>query len=112
METHGVEIAALRSNLVEVTQNVECNSASFQGFQNEFNSERDARTKLGARVDQCYKYFNGLGKGLQETQRQILNSEGSTLPPKIGGGAMLPTLPTMPKTPRGSLPTPRKAKAP
>merc|ERR1719327_497154 len=110
METHGVEIAALRSNLVEVRQNVECNSASFQGFQNEFNSERDARNKLGARVDQCYKYFNGLGKGLQDTQRQILSAEKGMLPPKLGGGTILPTLPATPRTPRSSLPTPRKAK--
>lgn len=73
--------------------------------------ESESLKKLGTRVDQCYKYFNGLGKGLQETHRQILNTESNMLPQKLGGSAMLPTLPTMPRTPRGSLPTPRKATA-
>jgi len=111
LESHAARIATLCTDVSEVRQNVDGKGILLQELRNEFNSERDSRAKLGVRVDQCYKYFNGLGKGLQETQRQIANAEGGMLLPKLGNGTGLPVIPPAPKTPRGNS-TPRKLKPP
>merc|ERR1712232_530065 len=108
--THGTTLEEVHTSLSRAHAGIAGAIESMQGIKGEVGIEQESLKKLAARVDQCYKYFNGFGKGLQETHRQILNTESSMLPPKLGG-AMLPTLPTAPKTPRGSLPTPRRGKA-
>jgi chromosome segregation ATPase len=105
LEAHGNDIVAARASLSQTEQNIQGSSVLLQGLRSEFNSERDTLGKLAARVDQCYKYFSGLGKGLQDTQRQILSAENGMLPPKMGG-MLLPSIPVAPRTPRGNS-TPR-----
>lgn len=111
LESHGAKLEATRVALSSAQEGVDGASDSLRGLREEFSAEKELLAKLRARVDQCYKYFNGLGKGLQDTQRQVLSAEGGMLPPKLGGGTMLPTLPVAPRTPRSNLPTPRKTKA-
>lgn len=105
LEMHGSAVEETRSSLLKAHEAVSSVDIGLQCVKAEVKADRKALEKTGMRVDQCYKYFNGLGKGLQETQRQMHNAEGSMLPPKLGGSAVLPTLPTMPRTPRaGSTP--------
>jgi len=114
IEEHSTGLEATRAGLSRAHESNTGTAEIVQSLKGDFSAERELLKKLGARVDQCYKYFNGFGKGLQDTSKQMHNMEGSMLlPPKLGGGTMLPTLPTMtmpktPRTPRGGLPTPRK----
>jgi len=78
-----------------------------QGVRAEAAKEREAMAKMASRVDMCCKYFNGLGKGLQDTSRQILSGEGGMLPAKQGG-PKLPALPSTPRTIRAGSPSPRR----
>merc|ERR1712080_744551 len=103
IEVHGIALEAARTDLSKANESIESAADSLEGLKIELNAERDSLTKVASRVDQCYKYFNGLGKGLQETHRQILNTDGGmTLP--------LPSLPTAPRTPKARLPSPRRSK--
>jgi len=125
IEVHSIAIEAAQADLSKAAKGVDSAVEGLQGLKVELSAERDSLAKLGTRVDQCYKYFNGFGKGLQETSRQILSADSGMLPPKVGGGcaAMLPlpalptapkaqkvpTLPTAPRssTPKGRLSSPR-----
>mmetsp|Transcript_5870 Transcript_5870/g.10458 ORF Transcript_5870/g.10458 Transcript_5870/m.10458 type:complete len:507 (-) Transcript_5870:33-1553(-) len=81
---------------------------SVEGLQGEHGTTRETLSKLSSRLDLCHKYFSGLGKGLQDAQKQIAGSEGGLLPPKMGAEALPALLPRAPKTPRKSLPSPRR----
>jgi len=79
-----------------------------EGLQGDQVATCESLSKLGSRLDLCHKYFSGLGKGLQDAQKQIAGSEGGLLLPKMGAEALPALLPRAPKTPRKSLPSPRR----
>lgn len=100
-------LQAARAELTEAHAEARGASAGVQGVRAEAAKEREAMAKMASRVDMCCKYFNGLGKGLQDTSRQILSGEGGMLPAKQGG-PKLPALPSTPRTIRASSPSPRR----
>jgi len=110
-DTFASMLEAARGDLLVVHEKNAVNSTSIQNLAAEMGNNQELLTKVSARVDMCAKYFNGLGKGLQDTHRQIVNGEHGLLPPK--GGAMLPAIP-LPKTPRNNSNerTPRKRSCP
>lgn len=119
MESQGSSIMGAHAGLSNATDGISAANASMQSLKSDLSTEQEALKKISTRVDQCYKFFNGFGKGLQETHRQIVSNsgaEGGMLPPKLGGGALLPLpsltttpTPTVPKTPKSRLPSPRRA---
>jgi len=136
VEACGDRVDSLRSAVKAAGELGESLKSQVQLLQGDCLSERDRVARLTTRVDLCCKYFNGLGKGLQDTHRQITSAEGmraAVLPPKNSGssaptspkanrpgigGVSLPAkgvgaLPTLPKTPRNTRaagpPTPRRS---
>jgi len=84
-------------------------SAGLGALRGEVGTDREHVAKLSSRIDMCCSYFNGLGRGLQDTQRQILSGDGGLLPPpKASHAAALPALPRA-RTPRAGMPSPRRA---
>jgi len=97
-----------RSGISEAQAGLEELRGGVEGLQGDQAATRESLSKLGSRLDLCHKYFSGLGKGLQDAQKQIAGSEGGLLPPKMGAEALPALLPRAPKTPRKSLPSPRR----
>lgn len=105
LEVHDVTLKDVTANLAHTHKQIEGASAGLCSLRSEIGVDRDQLQKIGARLDLCCSYFNGLGKGLQDTHRQICSGESGLLPPKQlppkqpGGVAALPALP---RTPRSS----------
>jgi chromosome segregation ATPase len=102
LRQQSLSLGAAQCNLSNVQNGVEVISTSVRELRSDILVDREALANFGSRLDLCCKYFNGLGKGLQDTQRQIVDG---MLPPKLGGGT--PALPALPKAPKASLPSPR-----
>jgi len=107
LDSHGCALDVLRADLSKAQDKVNGASTGLQGLRSELTSDREVLSKLNSRIEMCCTYFNGLGKGLQDTHRQIVSGESGLLPPKPSG-TVLPAIPRGPKTPRTSV-SPRKA---
>merc|ERR1712008_368050 len=77
---------------------------------NDFGAEREVVAKIRSRLDLCCQYFNGLGKGLADTSKQMASGEGGLLPSK-SNGSMLPAIPKAGRTPRVASISPSDAEA-
>lgn len=108
LQNHQAALDATRVELQRAQGGVEAAGAGVLSLRGELGTEREQLAKLGSRLDQCYKYFSGLGKGLQDTRRQIVSGDSGLLPPLPNPGP-LPALPA-PAAPTASAPrasTPR-----
>lgn len=104
LSAHESTLGLVHSDMDHAREKIEGCNTGIRSLQGELNAEREVLAKLGSRLDLCQKYFNGFGKGLQDTHRQIVGTEGGMLPSKMGGGAALPMLPKTPRTPRAVAP--------
>lgn len=109
LDSHGSALDAARCDLSRAQERIDGTSTGLQGMRSEVHADRELLTKLSSRIEMCCTYFNGLGKGLQDTHRQIVSGESGLLPPKPSG-TVLPAIPRGPRTPRTSM-SPRKALA-
>lgn len=113
LQSQRTQIHAACSDISGVQERIAGVARELQGVQGDQGSMRESLAKLGSRLDLCHKYFNGLGKGLQDAHRQIVGNEGGMLQPKMGGETpslpALAPLPRAPRTPRKTLPSPRNA---
>lgn len=111
LAVHASALEAVRADVQRMEMEARKAHSGLQDVGNELGTNKELISKLGARLDLCYEYFNGLGKGLQEAHRQIAGSEGM-LPPKPG--SMLPAISARkPNTPRqGTTPSPRRGVPP
>jgi len=116
---HGVnpQLAAQDSSLQQVHRTIadvqtrmESTSSCLKGVRSELDGEHEHVAKLSLRIDTCCKYFNGLGKGLQDTHRQIVSGEGGMLP--SGKVPMLPALPRTPRALKSASPSQRRVTTP
>mmetsp|Transcript_40297 Transcript_40297/g.92663 ORF Transcript_40297/g.92663 Transcript_40297/m.92663 type:complete len:678 (-) Transcript_40297:56-2089(-) len=89
LDSQRSSIDDLRENLSKAQEAAHTSSATLQTLRDEMSMQRDALGKVGARVDQCYKFFNGFGKGLQDTSRLLAPQQ----PPMPKHEAQLPDLP-------------------
>jgi len=99
-------LEAVRGDLQRAEERLQGASQGLKGLKAEVCTDKELLAKLGSRLDVCCTYFNGLGKGLQDTHRQIVSGESGLLPPKAGG-TVLPAIPRGPRTPRTSV-SPRR----
>lgn len=115
LDEHGSSLQQARTDLRQLVERVDTSSSQLQGLKGELTSEHEQLTKLGGKVELCCRYFNGLGKGLQDAHRQVNAAEGGVLPPKAGGagGTALPALPRTPRVGNASavVATPRRARS-
>merc|ERR1712032_649618 len=103
LASHESGLDSVRSDLVHTPEGIESASAGLRSLRSERCDDHELLEKLGSRLELCHKYFSGLGKGLQDTRRQIVNGDTGMLPSKMGG-ALLPAIPQSPRTAR----SPRK----
>mmetsp|Transcript_17730 Transcript_17730/g.31644 ORF Transcript_17730/g.31644 Transcript_17730/m.31644 type:complete len:540 (-) Transcript_17730:161-1780(-) len=108
-EEHSSELEQAHCDFRQARKSLEATDTNLNGVKADLDAARDIISKLGLRVDLCYKYFHGFGKGLQETQRHVAGGECGMLPPKSGMGQSM-NLPMIPRSPRAAM-SPRKAKA-
>eukprot|EP00927_Polykrikos_kofoidii_P039634 TRINITY_DN33981_c0_g1_i1.p1 TRINITY_DN33981_c0_g1~~TRINITY_DN33981_c0_g1_i1.p1 ORF type:complete len:529 (-),score=129.05 TRINITY_DN33981_c0_g1_i1:38-1624(-) len=120
LELHETGLERNRADQNRSSAWIEGASVDLERLRSDIGDDRAVISKMGSRLDMCYKYFHGLGKGLQDTHRQVhanAASEGggaNLLPPKSGGtSSALPTIPKTPRTPRttGKTPSPRRKSA-
>jgi len=107
LASHESGLDSVRSDLLHTYEGIESASAGLRSLRSERCDDHELLEKLGSRLELCHKYFSGLGKGLQDTRRQIVNGDTGMLPSKTGG-ALLPAIPQSPRTARASLTSPRK----
>lgn len=113
LRSQSAQLHGACSDISGVQERITGVARGLQEVQGDQGSMRDSLAKLGSRLELCHKYFNGLGKGLQDAHRQIVGNEGGMLQPKMGSET--PTLPALaplprgPRTPRKTLPSPRNA---
>mmetsp|Transcript_12005 Transcript_12005/g.21040 ORF Transcript_12005/g.21040 Transcript_12005/m.21040 type:complete len:310 (-) Transcript_12005:44-973(-) len=114
LASHDSSLGEVQSAAAQAGEQLEGCCMGLRTLQGECGADREVLAKLGSRLDLCQKYFNGFGKGLQDTHRQIVGAEGGMLPSKMGGGPALPLLPKTPRTPRAAPPkssvSPHRAK--
>mmetsp|Transcript_35736 Transcript_35736/g.100494 ORF Transcript_35736/g.100494 Transcript_35736/m.100494 type:complete len:516 (-) Transcript_35736:53-1600(-) len=113
VDAHASLLERARADLLVAKERIDGNSTHIQSLRSDVGSDQEMLAKLSTRVETVSRCFNGLGKGLQDTHRQIVNGENGLLPPKAGG-SLLPAIP-MPRTPRagaGTDRTPRKRSCP
>mmetsp|Transcript_150533 Transcript_150533/g.382742 ORF Transcript_150533/g.382742 Transcript_150533/m.382742 type:complete len:383 (+) Transcript_150533:3-1151(+) len=107
LDAHGSSLQQLRTDFCQAQERMEATTSTLQGLRGDVQTSQDVLAKLGSRVDTCCKYFNGLGKGLQDTHRQIVNGESGLLPPKAVG-SLLPAIPRTPRALKAGSPSPRR----
>eukprot|EP00929_Paragymnodinium_shiwhaense_P013364 TRINITY_DN121225_c0_g1_i1.p1 TRINITY_DN121225_c0_g1~~TRINITY_DN121225_c0_g1_i1.p1 ORF type:complete len:539 (+),score=154.16 TRINITY_DN121225_c0_g1_i1:89-1705(+) len=108
LQDHHGAIQQAQTDQEKLSGVAEATSQELQRLCVDLSAEREMAAKLSARLDLCYSYFQGLGKGLQDTHRQVVSGEGGMLPPKLRMNTALPVIPQAPKTPR----TPSQARTP
>lgn len=104
---HDTALGAARADLSRAHGRIEAADAGIQGLRKDFGTEREAVAKIRSRLDLCCQYFNGLGKGLADTSKQMASGEGGLLPSK-SNGSMLPAIPKAGRTPRVASISPRR----
>jgi chromosome segregation ATPase len=86
-----------RSSLQQAKGDLIVSNSQISCLKRDVSAAHETLSCMSARLETCYKYFHGLGRGLQDTHRQVLAGEGGMLAPKSEFGTPLPVLP---KTPR------------
>jgi chromosome segregation ATPase len=95
---HASRLDQGRSGIQQAHNLLDINNTSISSLKRDVGAAHEALSTLTVRLDICYKYFQGLGKGLQDTHRHVLAGEGGMLPPKSDFGMALPVLPRTPRT--------------
>merc|ERR1712032_1024100 len=75
LSDHDTALGAARADLSRAFGRIEAADAGIQGLSRDFCSEREVVAKIRSRLDLCCQYFNGLGKGLADTSKQVASGE-------------------------------------
>lgn len=107
LQDHQKSLQEANGSLRQAHEGVAQSKRHCTDLQSELGAQHEVVQKLGGRVEMCCRYFNGLGKGLQDAHRQVNAGDA----PKSGGGGGGTALPALPRTPRVAVPSPRRVRS-
>jgi len=111
MEKH--ERDKTNTNLANNSRGLEATNQEMQNLSKDFIDMHGSMTKIGMRLELAHEYFQGMGKGLQDTHKRVTAGLDGMVPPKsVASRRMLPEIPGSKSTTASPSPPPRSQSPP